>query len=246
MDRLIFIAATGGKHTLDQQASVAHNLANLNTGGFKAQLNAFRAVPVYGDGLPTRAFVVEETMGTDFEPAPIQHTGRPLDVAIQGRGWLAVQVDDGEGYTRAGSLVVSPTGLLQTHDGRNVLGDGGPINIPPDTEVTIAKDGTISTVPSGSNPSQIQTVGRLKLVNPAESQLQRGNDGAFRLQDGCNADVDGNVNVISGALEGSNVNAVDQMVEMIALARAFEMQMKLISEADQNDRQASQLLAPAR
>ena len=243
MDRLIYTAMTGASHTLQQQASVSQNLANTNTPGFRASIDAFRSVPLVGEGLPTRAFVVDSTAGTDFSPGVMQTTGRPLDVAIDGKGWIAVQDANGnEAYTRNGSLKVLSDGILQTSNGMNVMGDGGPITIPPDTQVTIAKDGTISTVPSGSQASQVVVVGRLKLSNPPEDQLVRGEDGMFRTKDGNPAEADANVTVASGSLEGSNVNTVEAMVNMITLARQFDTQMKMLQTADDNAKQASSVL----
>jgi flagellar basal-body rod protein FlgF len=244
MDRLIYTAMTGAKHILAQQATTSHNLANATTTGFRAQVDAFRAVPVQGAPLPTRAFVVDATAGTDFRGGSIQHTGRELDVAVQGEGWLAVQTaDGGEAYTRNGSLKLDENGVLQTASGLIVLGDGGPLSVPPGRNVAIAKDGTISLVPDGSTATGLTSVGRLKLVNPPEGALVRGDDGLFRLKDGAAADVDPDVNLVSGALESSNVNVVDAMVDMISLARQFEMQMKLLQRAEDNDSKATQLLS---
>jgi len=153
MDRLIYTAMSGAKHILAQQSTVAHNLANATSTGFKAQVDTFRAVPVKGPGAPTRAFVVDATVGTDMRPGAIQHTGRSLDVAVQGNGFLSVERPDGsEGYTRNGAFRISENGILQTATGLTVLGDGGPISIPPDTQISIAKDGTISTVNNGNQP----------------------------------------------------------------------------------------------
>ncbi len=243
MDRMIYTAMTGAKHILEQQATTAHNLANATSTGFKAQVDSFRAVPVVGQGMPTRAFVVDATVGADFNPGPIQATSRDLDVAIQGKGWLAVQRTDGsEGYTRNGSLKVSENGLLQTASGHTVMGDGGPINIPPDVTISIAKDGTVSSVANGTLPGPSNAIGRLKLVNPPETDLVRSDDGLFVTKNG-SAEVDANVNVVSGALEGSNVNVVDAMVTMISLARQFETQMKLVQSAENNANKASQLMS---
>ncbi len=243
MDRLIYTAMTGASHVLQQQASVSENLANASTPGFRATLNTFRAVPLVGDGLPTRTFVVDSTAGADFTPGSLQQTGRELDVAVQGAGWIAVQGQDGqEAYTRNGSFQISPNGVLQTRTGLNVMGDGGPITITPDTEITFARDGTISTVPSGSKPASVIVVGRLKLVNPPAEQIERGGDGLFRMKDGTTATADANVAVAPGNLEASNVNAVEAMVNMISLARKFDMQMKMIQSADNNARQASSIM----
>jgi flagellar basal-body rod protein FlgF len=244
MDRLIYTAASGAKHILEQQATTSNNLANVNTTGFRAQIDAFRAVPIQGEGLPTRAFVVDATVGADFTPGVLQATGRELDVAMKGKGWLAVQMPDGtEAYTRNGALQMSPNGLLQTMDGKTIAGENGPISIPPDANVTIAADGTVATIPNGPPPAASTVLGRLKLVNPPEQDLVRGDDGLFRTKDGSAAPADGQVKVASGMLEGSNVSAVDSMVNMINLARSFETQMSLLKNAENNAAKASQLLA---
>lgn len=243
MDRLIYTAMTGASHVLQQQAAVAQGLSNTSTPGYRAAVNTFRAVPLVGDGLPTRAFVVDSTAGADFAPGALQQTGRELDVAVQGQGWIAVQLANGsEAYTRNGSFQISSNGILQTRSGLAVAGDGGQIAIPPDTEITIARDGTISTVPSGPKPSQVVVVGRIKLVNPPQEQLVRGADGLFRTRDGAPAIADAAVMVASGGLESSNVNVVEAMVSMISLARQFDMQMKMLQSADSNARQASSIL----
>lgn len=244
MDRMIYTAMTGAKHILQQQTTVAHNLANATSTGFKSQIDAFRAVPVISDGLNTRAFVVDSTTGADFQPGIIQTTNRDLDVAIQGKGWIAIQRDDGsEGYTRNGSLKVNENGLLQTSTGRTVLGDGGPISIPPDVRITVGKDGTVSSVNNGQLPGPTNILGRIKLVNPPEADLVRGNDGLFELKDGNAAIADANVMIVNGALESSNVNVIESMVNMISLARQFETQMKLLENAENNANKASQLLS---
>lgn len=244
MDRLIYTAMTGAKHILEKQATTSHNLANATTTGFRAQLDSFRAVPVVGAELPTRAYVVDATVGADFRAGAIQQTGRELDIAVQGQGWVAVQLEDGsEAYTRNGSLKLSENGLLQTQSGLNIQGDGGPITVPPDVAVTIAKDGTVSAIANGAKPGATNVLGRIKLVNPEESTLTRGDDGLFRLKSGTPADASASVALIGGALEGSNVNVVDEMVNMISLARQFEMHMSLLKNAENNASKASQLLS---
>jgi len=243
MDRLIYIAMSGAKHTLWQQASTAQNLANVTTTGYRAESNAFRALPVSGEGTKTRAFVVDSTTGADLSPGVIQHTGRELDVAVQGKGWLAVQAADGtEAYTRNGSFQISANGVLQTRNGQNVMGDGGPISIPPDNDITVAKDGTVSAIPTGQTLTSVTAVGRIKLVNPPETDLVKGQDGLFRLKSGQPAPADANVALASNSLESSNVNMVDALVNMIAQARSFEMQTKLLTNAQNNDAKAGQLL----
>jgi flagellar basal-body rod protein FlgF len=242
MDRLIYTAMTGAKHILDQQATNSHNLANATSTGFRAQVDSFRAVPVISEGLPTRTFVIDATVGADFQAGPIETTGRVLDVAVQGEGWLTVQRNDGtEGFTRNGALKLSENGVLQTASGLNIMGDGGPISIPPDVAITIAKDGTISTVNNGTLPGPSNVLGRLKLVNPDEASLERKPDGLFGTKDNSTVEADANVSIASGALEGSNVNVVEAMVNMISLARQFETQMKLMQTAENNANKASQL-----
>lgn len=244
MDRLIYTAMTGAKHVFMQQAGTANNLANASTIGFKAQEHRFRAVPVLGEGMPTRAFVVDASVSDVMDEGPLMFTSRNLDVAVQGKGWIAVQLPDGsEAYTRAGSLDVDVTGLLQTKSGYTVAGDGGPINIPPDNTIEIAPDGTVSVVPTFGTPNNANAIGRIKLVNPPEADMVRGADGLFRMRDGQPAPGDEKVKLASGALEGSNVNVTDAMVNLISLARQFEMQIKMLQTADANAQRADQLLS---
>jgi flagellar basal-body rod protein FlgF len=243
MDRVIYTAMTGAKSTLGQQAAVAHNLANADSTGFRAELHKMRAVEVQTRAMHTRAFVVDASVASDFAPGPLKFTGRELDVAVRGRGWLAVQTPGGsEGYTRNGSLEISENGVLQTREGLPVLGDGGLLTVPPDSEIAIGADGTISAIQV--QEGIVNEVGRLKLVNPPEAELVRGDDGFFRLESGVPAPLDEAVTVAGGYLESSNVNVADQMVQMISLARQFEMQMRMITNAEQNDRAATQVIAP--
>ena len=244
MDRLIYTAMTGAKHVFMQQAGTANTLANASTIGFKAQEHRFRAVPVLGEGMPTRAFVVDASVSDVMDEGPLMFTARNLDVAVQGKGWIAVQLPDGsEAYTRAGSLDTDVTGLLQTKSGYTVAGDGGPINIPPDNRIEIAPDGTVSVVPTFGTPNNANAIGRIKLVNPPEADMVRGADGLFRMRDGQAATADERVKLVSGALEGSNVNVTDAMVNLISLARQFEMQIKMLQTADANAQRADQLLS---
>jgi len=244
MDRLIYIAMTGAKQNFEQQAIAAHNLANVGTAGYRAETAAFRVAPVIGPGMPTRAYAVETTTGADLQPGAIQQTGRDLDLAIQGAGWITVQSLDGqEAYTRAGSMQVSTDGNLQTRTGLNVLSDGGPLTIPQDSTIAIAGDGTVSAVQEAQGKSNIIVLGKIKLVNPPAENLVKGQDGLFRTRDGAAAEADPKVALVGGALESSNVNAVSAMVDMINLARQFEMQMKLLQNADGNSQRAAQLLS---
>jgi flagellar basal-body rod protein FlgF len=243
MDHLLYTAMSGAKATLDRQATVANNIANISTPGFRADLVMYRSIPVEGEGMATRTSVAESTPGTDFTNGPIVDTGRALDVAITGSGWLTVEAADGsEAYTRSGSFDINADGTLVTKGGQNVLGDGGPINVPPNTSVSIGRDGTVSGVPTQPPRTGVTVLGRLKLVDPDESALKKGPDGLFRMKDGSTADLSETVRVTSGAVEGSNVNAASALVDMISLARQFEMQMKLITNGEDNDKQATQLL----
>jgi flagellar basal-body rod protein FlgF len=239
MDRLIYLAMAGAKATMQRQDVLAHNLANASTTGFRAEMQAFRAVPVRGDGASTRVYALESTVGYDERAGPVQTTGRALDVAAQGKAWLAVQALDGtEAYTRAGSLQVSAEGQLVTPSGLPVLGDGGPIAVPAGATLEVASDGTISASTGRGRP---QPVGRLKLVTP-DAPMDRGEDGLFRAADG-ELPADAAARLQSGALEGSNVSPVETMVAMIAAARQFEQQMKVLQGAEQREQGAAKLLA---
>ena len=242
MDKMLYVSMTGAHNNTLAQRAHANNLANISTSGFRRDFEQARSMPIFGDSYPSRVFAMSERPGTDFTPGSLQETGRDLDVAVGGKGWLAVQMPDGsEAYTRNGSLDVSANGILQTHDGKPVLGDGGPVTIPPDNEISIGADGSISAS-QPDQPGVVNVVAQLKLVNPPEADLVRGDDGLFRVRGGAPAQADPNVRVAGGYLEGSNVNVVDQMVQMISLARQFEMQTRMLSTAEQNDRAAAQVL----
>jgi flagellar basal-body rod protein FlgF len=241
MDRSIYLSMTGAKATLQRQDVLSNNLANVSTHGFRAELSAFRSVPVQGGAASTRAFTLESTPGYNDQPGVITATGRNLDVAMQGKSWLAVQAQDGtEAYTRAGALVVSVDGTLSTPAGLPVLGDGGPITLPGNAQALIAPDGTVSAAVGNGRP---QAVGKLKLVTP-EAPLQRGTDGLFRAGDGGDLPADPAARVQGGALEGSNVSAVETMIAMISAARQFEQQVKLMQTAQEDERAATKLLSP--
>ncbi len=241
MDRLIYLAMSGAKATMQRQEVLANNLANASTNGFRAEMQAFRAVPIRGDGASTRVYALESTVGADVRPGAMETTHRPLDVAMQGNAWLAVQALDGtEGYTRAGALQVDAEGQLVTPAGLPVLGDGGPITVPANAAIDVGSDGTISAQVGNARP---QAVGRLKLVTPEDgAPLQRGADGLFRPADG-ELPADPTARLQSGTLEGSNVSPVQTMVAMISAARQFEQQMKTLKEAEQREQNAAKLLA---
>lgn len=241
MDRMIYLSMSGAKAAMQRQDTLAHNLANASTTGFREELAGFRAVPVRGDGASTRVFALESTVGYKADSGAVQPTGRKLDVAMKGHAWLAVQGLDGtEAYTRAGALEVNAEGLLTTVNGLQVLGDGGPISVPSRAEVQIAPDGTVSATVEGGKP---QAVGKLKLVTPeSDTQLSRGTDGLFRSAGG-ELPPDTTARVQDGALEGSNVSPVETMVAMISAARQFEHQMKLLQTSERQDQTAAKLLS---
>jgi flagellar basal-body rod protein FlgF len=243
MDRMLYVAMTGAKQTLVAQAANAHNLANVSTSGFRADLAAFRAMPVFGPGQATRVYAMAERPGIDFSAGVVSNTGRELDVAVHGEGWIAVQGRDGrEAYTRAGDLRVTPNGQLTTGAGLPVLGNGGPIAIPQYEKLDIGADGTISIRATGQAAAALATVDRIKLVNPPVEELRKGEDGLMRLRDGREADADVRVQLISGSLEGSNVNAVDALVNMLTLQRQFEMQVKMMRTTEETDAAAAQVM----
>ncbi|MEY8879144.1 MAG: flagellar basal-body rod protein FlgF [Leptothrix sp. (in: b-proteobacteria)] len=239
MDRMIYLSMSGAKATMQRQDVLSNNLANASTTGFRAELQAFRAVPLEGSGASTRVSILETSTGYDPQSGPISATGRSLDVAMQGNAWLAVQGFDGtEAYTRAGGLDVNAEGLLVTQNGHTVLGDGGPITLPANARVEIAADGTVSAAVGQAKP---QPVGKLKLVTP-EAPLKRGDDALFRAPGG-ELPADPTARLQGGALEGSNVSAIENMVSMIAAARQFEAQMKMIQTAEKDEQTAQQLLS---
>ena len=249
MDKMLYIAMTGAKHVQLQQATTSNNLANANTNGFKAELVAFRALPVVADApaTPTRAFVVDSTIGHDRTQGPLIQTGNDQDFALKGQGFFAVQGPDGqEAYTRDGGYVVDEAGIMRTRSGLVVLSDGGPITVPNNSRVSIAEDGTISAVPVDGGERASQIIGQLKLVAEVDrNDFYKGVDGLFRRNDGQVAVRDETVRVTSGALEGSNVNVVESLVQMIDHARHYDLNIKLMQTADQNGKSATSIMSMA-
>ncbi|SFE20919.1 flagellar basal-body rod protein FlgF [Paracidovorax konjaci] len=242
MDHIIYTSMTGANAAAQRQAVLSNNLANASTNGFRAEMSTFRSVPVQGDGSKTRVFALEATSGHVETPGPVQRTGRNLDAMAVGNAWFAVQGLDGtESYTRNGSFEVTAEGQLRTSNGLTVLSDGGgPIDVPPGADVSLGSDGTITARVAGQ---QATPIGRLKLATPTlEDPLKRGDDGLFRPASGEPMPNDPNGRLLSGALEGSNVNAVESMVGMISASRQFEAQLRLLQTAENNDKSASQLL----
>lgn len=243
MDRMLYVAMNGAKQSMLAQAVNSNNLANISTTGFRADLAAARSMPLFGGtGHPTRVYSMTEKPGIDFKQGAMSTTGRDLDIAVSGKGFLSVQAPDGnEAYTRAGDLKTDSAGVLQTGAGHIVLGESGPITIPEAAKVDIGKDGTISIVQVGDAGGST-VIDKLKLVNPEARDLKRTENGLFVLKNGDNAEVDDEVSVISGTIETSNVNAASALVNMIELARQFEMQVKMLKTAEENNAQAVQIM----
>ncbi len=246
MDRMVYLAMTGAKHTLNYQGLVSHNLANVNTVGFRKDLATYRSMPSFSDdpALPSRVYSMAERPGVDLSEGKVMTTGRDLDIAIKGEGWIAIQLADGsEAYTRNGELQIDSNGQLTTANGHTVLGNGGPISIPPAEKIQIGEDGTISIRPLGETPENLVVVDRIRLVKPdGENPLYKDETGFFRMREGAGAPADAEVRIVSGALEGSNVNPADALVSMIDASRRFELQVKMMSTAQENATNADQLL----
>jgi flagellar basal-body rod protein FlgF len=248
MDRALYIAMSGAKQNVISQTAHSNNLANASTTGFRSDYTQSRAQPVFGDHFPTRAFAMAERPASDLRQGPLQETGRQLDITIEGSGWFAVEGADGEeAYTRSGDLTVDPQGRLLNGRGLQMIGDAGPVVIPPYEAIEIARDGTISIRPQGEGADAIAEVAQLKLVDPDGKTLEKDTDGLFRIrgrQPGDpTANVDPEMSVVSGFIEGSNVNAVTELTQVLAMNRQYEMQVKLMKTADENSAATTQLLS---
>ncbi len=252
MDKLLYVSMSGAKQNLVGISMNANNLANAKTVGFRSDFEQQRSMQAFGDGLPTRVFAMEERPGSRMHHGSISTTGRDLDIAISGRGWLAVQDQNGEeAYTREGNLQVTRDGLLTTAKGVPILGEGGPIILPiPIEKVEIGPDGSVTVRPQGAPANFLEVVDRIKVIEPPnDNDLTKGLDGLFRSKDQvlsndlCGfCDASPNVRIISGALEMSNVNPVEEMVSMIAHQRQYEMQIKMMKKAEDIDRSQDTLL----
>ncbi|MDZ4262511.1 MAG: flagellar basal-body rod protein FlgF [Pseudomonadota bacterium] len=244
MDKVLYLASSAGKEIMFAQTQNANNLANANTIGFKEDLAYAKSLPVYGPGLDSRVYTITEGKSSDVTSGSLMTTGRELDVAINGKGWFAVQGLDGtEGYTRAGDLRVTPSGMLTTAAGHPVFGNSGaPITIPPYEKLEVGTDGTISIRPIGQAPATLAVVDRIKMVQPDETKISKSEDGLFRMSDGTTAVADARVSMVSGVLETSNVNVVSSMVSMMELAKKFEMQIKVMEKANELDTASQQIM----
>jgi len=226
------------------QARVANNLANSSTVGFRADLQNFRSMPSIGDGLQSRVFIQSERPGYNLTEGGLITTGNPLDIAIKGEGWLSVQRPDGsEAYTREGNLKINSSGQLVNGSGYQVLGDGGPISVPPVEKIQIGVDGTITILPVGAPKNALAILDRLKLVNPQSSDIRKGVDGLFERIDGNSDPADASVKIVTETLEGSNVSAINELTDMIALSRQFEMKVKFMKNFEDLGNQTDRLLS---
>lgn len=243
MDKLIYVAMSGAREAMRAQATTSHNLANISTTGFRALRNVLDSAPIPGAGLPTRVNTVRQPELWNQSQGQAQPTGRDLDIAIQGDGWLVVQDADGnDAYTRNGNLRVNANGILETAAGQPVRGNGGPVSLPPYEKLFIGDDGQISIVPQGQTAETLVQVDRLRMVNPPATELVRSGDGLFSLRDGSAAAPDPNVRVSSGQLESSNVNPAEALAEMIEMSRHYEMQVRAMNTADELDAASARLI----
>lgn len=244
MDKSLYLAMTAAKNTMLGQAAVTNNLANSSTPAFKADLEQFRSMPVFGDGHPSRVYAMSERPGVDYQNGSVYKTGNALDFAINGDGWVAVQTADGsEAYSRRGDLRLNNFGLLENGNGHLILGNGGPIAMPPAEQVEIGTDGTITIRPAGQDEKTLAVVDRIKLVNPPTEDLYKGADGLFRLRSGEIANIEASIRIAPESLEMSNVNLVGSMVQMIEHARQFEMNIKAMTAAKENDEVGTRILS---
>ena len=244
MDKYLYVAMTGASQNALAQKAHANNLANISTNGFQRDLEQARSMPVFGDSFPARAFALSERPATDFTPGALVETGRDLDVAVSGDGWLAVQAPDGsEAYVRTASMNVDALGILRAGNGMPIMGNGGPIAVPPQQQIEVGQDGTISIRAQGEGPRVMAQVDRIKLVQPDLKTMSKGLDGLIHTNDGQPAPADANVQVASGFLEASNVNAVDEMTSVLALSKQFELHIKMMNTAKEDDQAMTRVLS---
>nr|WP_294812097.1 flagellar basal-body rod protein FlgF [uncultured Sphingomonas sp.] len=243
MDRLVYTALTGLRSQMAAQSTIANNIANASTTGYRADRVSFDRLVLQGSGFESRQLAAEEVEDFDRRAGTIVQTARPLDVAVTSDSWIAVQATDGsEAYTRRGDLSVAASGVLETGDGFPVMGSGGPITVPPYQSIAIAEDGTVSIVPAGGDPTQPQVIDKIKLASPEGSQTAKGLDNLLHVKGGgvLPEDLDGKV--ASGALEQSNVNLTQALVDMIENQRSYEVQAGLLKEAKNMDESAASLM----
>uniref|UniRef100_UPI0035CB50D2 flagellar basal body rod protein FlgF n=1 Tax=uncultured Sphingomonas sp. TaxID=158754 RepID=UPI0035CB50D2 len=247
MDKLVYTAASGLKAHLASQAAIANNMANASTIGFRADRVVFDRLSLKGSEFETRTPSSAEVVDADRKAGTIQQTGRPLDVAVASDSWLTVQATDGtEAYTRRGDLEIAPSGVLQTGDGFPVIGSGGPITIPPAQSVSISSSGEISIVPIGGDAKNPQIIDTLKLASAKGSTTVKGTDNLLYVKGGGVLPADMDAKIESGALEGSNVNMTQALVDMIENQRSYEVQANLMKSAkDMDESSASVMRLPS-
>lgn len=244
MDHLVYISGWGAHEAMLGQATNTHNLANASTAGFRADLLMAQKAEMSGLELGSRAYATLQNSGVDFGQGVVNSTGNNLDVAISGKGWIAVMAPDGgEAYTRRGDLRVNELGQLHNGAGQALVGNSGPIALPPFSEMAIGSDGTISIVPLGEGPATLAVVDRIKLVNPDQALLSKSANGLIQVEGEETPKADAAVTLLSGSLESSNVNSVAAMVRMIELARGFENHVKMIKIAEQLDAASTELMS---
>ena len=243
MDKMLYVSMTGAQNNTLALRAHANNLANVSTSGFRRDFEQARSMPLFGETYPARVFAMSERPATDFRAGSLQETGRDMDVAIGGKGWIAVQAPDGsEAYVRTASLNIDALGVLRTGNGLPVMGNAGPIAVPPEQKVEIGQDGTISIRALGENPNVLAEVDRIKLVNPDPKSMEKGTDGLIRVKGQPEIEADATVQVTSGFLEASNVNAVEEMTAILSLSRQFELSVKMMRTAEDNSSAMARVL----
>jgi len=243
VDRLIYSSLAAMRGAMARQATIANNLANVNTAGFRGEFTSAEAEWLKGSGLNGRATVSQDVTGADMTNGAVTATGRDLDVALNGDALLTVQAADGsEAYTRRGDLQLTDSGLLTTGDGMPVQGQSGPITLPPADSISIGKDGQIWIVPQGGDPKAPQAVDTIKLVSPQGSTVKKGIDGLFHVDGGGTLPSDPDATLTAKSLEGSNVNASATLVDMIDASRSWEAQVKMLTTAQDLDKSTASLM----
>lgn len=243
VDTALYVGMTGARQSLHALRVISNNLANANTVGFRADYETIKTIPTNKNKLQTRIYSAPEKTYSDFKQGPMIDTGGDLDIAINGRGFIAVQTKEGkEAFTRAGNLQVTKEGLIVTGRGDMVLGSSGVITIPPSARINIGEQGTITVQPLGQSPNELTKLGSIKLVDISYNQLQKGEDGLFYLEEGGSVTPSASVKITTGVLEGSNVDPVRALSELIDISRQFEMHTKMMKSIEDNSGKANQLL----
>lgn len=243
MDKALYLAMSGGKQIMQAQSIRANNLANTNTTGFQADFEQARSMPIYGDHYASRVYAMSENPATNYESGALVQTDRSLDIALDGAGFIAVLDRQGnEAYTRSGSLQITPGGQLVNGNGLPVMGTDGPIFLPPIDRISIGNDGSISIIPEGGGATEMAQVAQIKLVNPNTQNIEKGQDGLIRGMDTEPFDQDFNTRLVSGFLESSNVNAVEELTKIMNLSRQFEMNVKVMDTVRDNGNASARIL----